>query len=42
MPMPSYQLADLLAGVPYRLLAGTAQRRVQGDWVVIEARKPRG
>jgi UDP-N-acetylmuramoyl-L-alanyl-D-glutamate--2,6-diaminopimelate ligase len=30
MSMPTYQLADLLAGVPYRLLAGTAQRRVQG------------
>jgi UDP-N-acetylmuramoyl-L-alanyl-D-glutamate--2,6-diaminopimelate ligase len=28
MSMPTYQLADLLAGVPYRLLAGTAQCRV--------------
>jgi len=29
MPTPTYQLADLLAGVPYRLLAGTAQCRVR-------------
>lgn len=29
MSMPIYPLADLLAGVPYRLLAGTAQCRVR-------------